>query len=92
MAKKPAQSVPRSFEEALKELEQIISAVESGEVGLEQSLQQYERGNHLIHYCRSVLGRAEKQIEQLAKTPEGGLAATPLETESPDDSEPQAEQ
>ena len=58
---------PKSFEEALRELEKILAAIESGETGLEESLVQYDRGNFLIQHCRQVLGQAEKQIELLTK-------------------------
>jgi exodeoxyribonuclease VII small subunit len=70
MAKKN-QTPPRSFEDALTELEQILADIEAGEIGLEESLTRYERGNFLIQHCRGVLGAAEKQIELLNKSPEG---------------------
>jgi exodeoxyribonuclease VII small subunit len=78
MAKKP-QAAPKNFEEALKELEQILNEIESGDIGLEQSLQKYERGNFLIQHCRSVLGAAEKQIELLSKGAAGELVAEPID-------------
>lgn len=78
MAKK-AMSPPKSFEEALDELERILAEIESGETSLEQSLEKYERGNFLIQHCRSVLNNAEKQIELLTKQPDGTLRATPME-------------
>jgi exodeoxyribonuclease VII small subunit len=78
MAKKP-QAAPKNFEEALKELEQILNEIESGEIGLEQSLLKYERGNFLIQHCRGVLGAAEKQIELLSKGESGELVAEPLD-------------
>jgi exodeoxyribonuclease VII small subunit len=77
MAKKQ-QSPPKSFEEALGELEQILSDIEGGEVGLEESLVKYERGNFLIGHCRGVLNRAEKQIELLSKAADGELDAHPV--------------
>jgi exodeoxyribonuclease VII small subunit len=82
MAKK-TQSIPKSFEEAMNELEQILSEIEAGEVGLEQSLVRYERGMFLLQHCRNVLGQAEKQIELLSKTDAGDLRAQPLEPEAP---------
>ena len=78
MAKKNQQP-PKSFEEAVDELEKILQEVESGSVGLEESLLRYERGTFLIQHCRAVLEQAEKQIEQVSKTPEGELTAEPLE-------------
>jgi exodeoxyribonuclease VII small subunit len=83
MAKKN-QTAPRSFEEALAELEQIVSAIEGGQVGLEESLVRYERGTFLIQHCRGVLGAAEKQIELLSKTSEGGLASVPMDAPEAD--------
>ena len=82
MARKQ-QAPPKSFEEALAELEQILSDIEGGEVGLEESLVKYERGNFLIGHCRGVLNRAEKQIELLSKAPDGELEAQPLTDDSP---------
>jgi exodeoxyribonuclease VII small subunit len=78
MSKK--QLPPKSFEDALAELEQILSEIEGGEVGLEQSLSKYERGSFLIQHCRTILGKAEKQIELLSKSTEG-LATEPLDEE-----------
>ncbi|HEV2292664.1 MAG TPA: exodeoxyribonuclease VII small subunit [Tepidisphaeraceae bacterium] len=75
---KKQQTPPKSFEEALAELEQILSDIEGGEVGLEESLVKYERGNFLIGHCRGVLNRAEKQIELLSKASDGELEAQPL--------------
>jgi exodeoxyribonuclease VII small subunit len=77
MARK-TQTPPKSFEDALAELEQILAEIEAGELGLEESLVKYERGKFLIHHCRGVLSGAEKQIELLSKAEEGGLTATPM--------------
>lgn len=78
MAKKPIQTPPKNFEEAIREVEQILADVEGGELGLEESLLRYERGNFLIQYCRGVLGTAEKRIELLSKGPDGALESTPM--------------
>ena len=78
MAKK-MQVAPKTFEEALSELEQIVADIESGQVGLEESLVRYERGTFLIQHCRGVLNSAEKQIELLSKTADGGLTSAPME-------------
>ena len=80
------QTPPKSFEEALAELEQILAEIEGGELGLEESLVKYERGNFLIHHCRGVLNTAEKQIELLSKSADGGLSSAPLkETPAPEE-------
>jgi exodeoxyribonuclease VII small subunit len=72
------QTPPKSFENALTELEGILSDIEGGQVPLEQSLVMYERGQFLIQHCRGVLSKAEKQIEVLSKTESGELSATPM--------------
>jgi len=78
MAKKPPQPPPRSFEEALAELESILKQIETGSLGLEDSLAKYERGNFLIQHCRGVLGNAEKQIEMISGTADAGVRTTPV--------------
>lgn len=75
----PEQPAPKSFEEALRELEQILAEIEGGNVGLEESLVKYERGNFLIQHCRAVLNGAEKQIEILSKSADGELKSEPVD-------------
>ncbi len=77
------QPAPKSFEDALGELEHILAEMEAGNTPLEESLVKYERGNYLIQYCRTVLTSAEKQIELLSKDAAGQLVATPLNEAPP---------
>jgi exodeoxyribonuclease VII small subunit len=84
MPKQSTQSPPKTFEAAVEELEQILGHIESGELGLEETLVKYERGNFLIQHCREVLNAAEKQIEVISKGPEGAPTTGPFET--PEDS------
>jgi exodeoxyribonuclease VII small subunit len=74
MAKKP-QPVPKTFEEGVRELETILSEMEAGQVGLEESLTRYERGAFLIRHCRSVLNAAQTQIEAINKGADGGVVS-----------------
>ena len=69
---------PQTFEESVAQLEQIVAAIESGQIGLEESLAKYEQGMELVNKCRSTLDRAEKRIEQLTQTADG-LGAEPLD-------------
>ncbi len=80
---KTKQSQPKTFEEAITELETILSEMERGEVPLEESLTRYERGNYLLQYCRQVLGKAEEQIEALAKANEPASPASEDDSEEP---------
>ena len=68
----------QTFEAAVAELEKIVAAIESGQIGLEESLAKYEQGMELVKKCRGILERAEKRIEQLNETPQG-LTAEPLD-------------
>ena len=70
---KKTQPIPKNFEEALSELEQILANMESGQVGLEESLAKYERGTFLIQHCRGVLNNAQKQIDLLSKAADGSI-------------------
>lgn len=56
-----------SFEEALQQLEELIERIEGGEIGLEKSIAEYERGIGLVKRCREVLERAELRVEELGK-------------------------
>jgi len=54
-----------TFEQALAELEAIIDRIQSGAVGLEESLQEYERAAGLLKRCRGILDTTEQKVEQL---------------------------
>jgi exodeoxyribonuclease VII small subunit len=69
-----------TFEESVAQLEQIVAAIESGQIGLEDSLAKYEQGMALVKRCRGILDSAEKRIEQLTETKEG-VKAAPLDPE-----------
>lgn len=62
----PADSRDMSFEQAMAELERIVSRLESGDVALEESIAIYERGEHLRQYCDEKLLQAEARIEKVA--------------------------
>jgi exodeoxyribonuclease VII small subunit len=69
MAKNEAKNdiTKMSFEEAIKELTGIVGKIEQGEISLQDSLQQYERGMALIKQCRTILQQAEKRIEKISQ-------------------------
>ena len=56
-----------SFEESIKELTNIVGKIEQGQIPLQDSLQQYERGMALIKHCRTILEKAEKRIEKISE-------------------------
>jgi exodeoxyribonuclease VII small subunit len=61
-----------SFEEAIKELTSIVGKIEQGQIPLQDSLEQYERGMALIKHCRGILQQAEKRIEKISEEEETG--------------------
>ena len=65
-----------SFEEAIKELTTIVGGIEQGQIPLEASLKQYERGMDLIKQCRSILQQAEKRIEKIGENAEKNTEQT----------------
>ena len=70
------------FEDALKKLEQIVEALESGDVGLDESLKKYEEGVKLLKICTVKLEEAEKKIEVLTKDKNGKAIGTKEFTKS----------
>lgn len=66
MAEQPNQPEDMTFEKAIAELKGIVDKIEEGQIPLQDSIEQYERGMGLIKYCRSVLQAAEKRIEKIS--------------------------
>ena len=56
-----------SFEDAIKELTNIVGKIEQGQIPLQDSLEQYEKGMALIRHCRTTLQKAEERIEKISK-------------------------
>ena len=85
MAKKRNSETSPSFEQSLEALESIIARVESGEIGLEESIDEYERGVELIRRCREILEKAEQRVRRLSlEELEKGAGSSPID-ESDDD-------
>ena len=80
--KKPDEQGERKFEERLARLEQIVTKLESGDVGLDESLKLYAEGAGLIKQCRQTLAEAEKKIAKLSEDASGKLEAGPFEPEA----------
>ncbi len=57
-----------NFEQTIKELTGIVAKIEQGEIPLQDSLEQYERGMALIKHCRGILAKAEKRIEKISES------------------------
>ncbi len=66
MAKKSA-----TFEESLQRLDQIVTALETGEASLEESIALFEEGTKLSVKCTELLDQAELKVTQMMKGPDG---------------------
>lgn len=53
------------FEESIKELEKIVESLERGDIGLEESLDLFEKGIKLSKACNEMLDKAEKKVSIL---------------------------
>jgi exodeoxyribonuclease VII small subunit len=62
---KPSGSAGLSFEQALAELEKIVSRMESGDLSLEQALAAHKRGLELARLCQQRLESAQQQVKVL---------------------------
>lgn len=69
-------SADLNFEEAMRRVEALIQRIETGEVGLEQSLLDYEQGVQLLKHCRAVLDRAEQKVTDLTAQMNAGAPAS----------------
>ena len=69
----------KKFETSLKRLEEIVAELESGELGLEQSLKLFEEGVKLARVCNARLEEAERKVEILLKDKAGKMTAVPFE-------------
>ncbi len=65
-----------TFEEAEKELAQIVERLESGNVPLDDAVALWERGEELYRLCREQLDTAQGKVEELAKRVESAKPAT----------------
>lgn len=63
------------FEKSLEELEGLVEQLESGELNLDQSLQQFKRGVELTRHCQAVLEKAQQTVEKLVDLDDESSAA-----------------
>ena len=69
-----------TFEQQITRLEEIVSALEQGDVQLADSLALFEEGTKLIAACTKQLDQAEQQVVKLMKGPGGAPVELPFES------------
>ena len=70
-----------SFEDALAELESIVSQLEHGDIPLEKSIEIYERGAALRRHCEARLKDAQLKIDRIVLDDSGEARAEPANLE-----------
>lgn len=71
----------QSFEQNMARLEQIVRAMERGDVALEESLKLFQEGTELVRSCNKLLDEAQLQVKQIMSAPDG----SPIEEEFADE-------
>ena len=66
----------QTFEEAMNELEALVSAMEGGEMGLDEMVSAFERGQKLVKSCSDRLNEVERRIEVIRKNADGSVSGT----------------
>lgn len=61
----------QSFEESMVRLEQIVRAMERGDVALEESLKLFQEGTELVRSCQKLLDDAQMQVKMIMTAPDG---------------------
>ncbi|MBR5125826.1 MAG: exodeoxyribonuclease VII small subunit [Oscillospiraceae bacterium] len=61
----------KTFEESMQRLEQIVRAMERGDVALEESLKLFQEGTELVRNCEKLLENAELQVKMILTAPDG---------------------
>ena len=61
----------QSFEENMTRLEQIVRAMERGDVALEESLKLFQEGTELVRSCNKLLDEAQLQVKKIMTAPDG---------------------
>ena len=69
----------KTFEAALKELEQVVKEMESGDLCLEDAVKKYESGIKQSKYCLNLLDKTEKKISMLVKDNDGNVKEKPFQ-------------
>lgn len=71
----------KSFESNMQRLEQIVRAMERGDVALEESLKLFQEGTELVRSCNELLENAQLQVKMIMTAPDG----SPVEEDFPHD-------
>jgi exodeoxyribonuclease VII small subunit len=68
----------KTFEQSMKQLEQIVQELESGDLPLEKAIKKFEDGIQLTRLCAKKLDETEKKISMLVEDGQGNVAEAPF--------------
>lgn len=71
----------QTFESSMTRLEQIVRAMERGDVALEESLKLFQEGTQLVRNCQKLLDNAQLQIKMIMTAPDGSPVEEGFEDE-----------
>ena len=74
----------KTFEQAMKQLEQIVQDLESGDMPLEKAIKTFEEGIALSKFCSKKLDETEKRITILMQDAEGNRSESPFPADNED--------
>ena len=67
-----------TFEQSMQRLEQIVRAMERGDVALEESLKLFQEGTELVRSCHKLLDEAQLQVKQIMTAADGSPVEVPF--------------
>lgn len=71
----------KTFEQSIKQLEQIVEELESGDLPLEQAIKKFEEGMKISRFCSEKLDETERKIVLLTKDSQGNVSEEPFLSE-----------
>ena len=73
-----------TFEDAMKELENLVDALDKGDVSLDEAISAYDRGSQLKDHCQKKLNEAKMKVETIQSSGESNVIPNKLTSFDPD--------
>ena len=73
-----------TFEDAMKELENLVDALDKGDVSLDEAIAAYDRGSQLKDHCQKKLNEAKMKVETIQSSGESNVIPNKLTSFDPD--------
>ena len=73
-----------TFEDAMKELENLVDSLDKGDVSLDEAIAAYDRGSQLKDHCQKKLNEAKMKVETIQSSGESNVIPNKLTSFDPD--------